>query len=1355
MSLFFSIQTKKKNINMYSVRQLTAALTALCIAFPAFAAPPKKPASAASQPTGAASLLLNKARALEGRGRLDLAAQIWKQVLLTDSSQQEALAGLARWAKQNGRDEDARNYLGQLRRVSPNHNAIAAVESMNASAAQKRRLEAAASLSQAKKYDEAMAVYREVFGSQPPAGGWSIAYYETLSATAGGYEPALSALRALADRYPANASYKISVGRIMTYRPEHRLAGIRMLESVPASADTAGAARQAWRQALIWEGRNPAAASSARAYTSRHRDAEIEKLAASMPAADPAKPTGPAFTADETAGYQALNQNQIAQAQARFESALVQNPKSAPALAGSAFVLMKLERFDEAAKQFEHAAAVDPSTKGVQAALAEARFWSAMKQASSALDKADNDAAINAFEAALAVRPNDLDATRGLSGAQLRAQNFKSAAGLFEKLIQANANDAAAWRGLITARTHTAGPAAAIQTAKTAPAAVKQALELEYDHLALMAGAYEQTGKKSDAAAYLKKAADLAASRNEPLPSTITLQSAASQLAAGRAEAAADLYGKVAQAEPENLVAWEGLVGALLAQDKPQAAYETIAALPQPLYKAALARPNFLRSAAIAHAGIGLTDAAESLLAETIRRDGPDKAPAALQVQLASIWIQRGQTAEAEKMLARVIEKHPTDSEAWRTRLTAMQRGGDAAGALAASKRMPPIVSVQLQKDPGYVSLIASLHAAAGSSDEALQLVRQTEQRLQAAKNQIPTGLLLQHGWLLLNGKGDEKELYTVLNSLGERKNLDAAETRGFNEMWSIWTRRRAEAAHKEGDLARASAILEATARLLPKDDQIQRSLAGMLVESGEHKRAVDAYKKWGLSGASAADYSGAVGAAMSARDGLSTKWLADGMKRYPNDPQLLKLAGQIAAQKGDFRQAEQYYKAALSATVTTAVKEQEQVRIADANEDPTRRLGRLLLNEDPGAPALNGISMANSLVDPEKAARKSQADEIAGRLQSLASRNTPFFGINTSVQDRTGQNGFEKRMLQETEITSSTVIGDSLRVSLIARPTTIETSASAGSEQYRFGLLPQGASFGAMSANGLAAELQLSSQNFGVRAGASPQGFLVKNYVGGIRFRPNGGPIQFMINRDNVKDSFLSYAGARDPITKRVWGGVVANTFALQGNWGTEKSGFYVGAGYQTITGQEVATNKRLDGNAGTYWQVLNRAEGSLTLGLNLTAMSYEKNLRYFTTGHGGYFSPQRFYIFNVPINWKGVYNKRFHYTVNSSIGSQYFREDSAPMFPTLGSVQSFGGGFYDASSSTGAGYSVDFNGLYQLNENWFIGGFLNFNNARYFKSQNAGVSLKYSFKKIPLGGAAESQTVPDWRGSQPFLLR
>ena len=92
-------------------------------------------AQQAANPTAAATasgtaMLLTKARALEGRGRLDLAAQTWQQILMAEPNQPEALAGLAKYARQNGNNNEANAFLERLRKVNPADKAIGEIEAM-------------------------------------------------------------------------------------------------------------------------------------------------------------------------------------------------------------------------------------------------------------------------------------------------------------------------------------------------------------------------------------------------------------------------------------------------------------------------------------------------------------------------------------------------------------------------------------------------------------------------------------------------------------------------------------------------------------------------------------------------------------------------------------------------------------------------------------------------------------------------------------------------------------------------------------------------------------------------------------------------------------------------------------------------------------------------------------------------------------------------------------------------------------------------------------------------------------------------------------------------------------------------
>src|SRR5258708_2035328 len=117
-------------------------------------------ASAPSQDKGGVDILLAKARSLEARGRMDLAVQNWHKVLLVNPNQTEALAGLARSAKQEGQTDQVRSYLDRMRRIDPRDPEISAVEKLRVFTPEERnRLDEAGRLAMQHKPDEAMKIY--------------------------------------------------------------------------------------------------------------------------------------------------------------------------------------------------------------------------------------------------------------------------------------------------------------------------------------------------------------------------------------------------------------------------------------------------------------------------------------------------------------------------------------------------------------------------------------------------------------------------------------------------------------------------------------------------------------------------------------------------------------------------------------------------------------------------------------------------------------------------------------------------------------------------------------------------------------------------------------------------------------------------------------------------------------------------------------------------------------------------------------------------------------------------------------------------------------------------------------------
>jgi hypothetical protein len=322
-----------------------------------------------------------------------------------------------------------------------------------------------------------------------------------------------------------------------------------------------------------------------------------------------------------------------------------------------------------------------------------------------------------------------------------------------------------------------------------------------------------------------------------------------------------------------------------------------------------------------------------------------------------------------------------------------------------------------------------------------------------------------------------------------------------------------------------------------------------------------------------------------------------------------------------------------------------------------------------------------------------------------------------------------------------------------MAKPVFLDAGSPTSQATVQFGTLPRGTLFGAMGASGLGADFQVATQNFATHFGLTPEGFPVEHLIGGAQFRPAGGPIEFTISRDPIRDTLLSYAGIKDPGSGQTWGGVIASGISGLGSWGSAESGFYAGLGYQRLTGEQVADNQRVDGSVGSYWRVWTPPSGSLTIGLNFSAMTYQRNLRYFTFGQGGYFSPQSYFLFNVPVCWKATYHQVFEYSVDASLGSQHFQEDATPYFP-LANSQTGVSPYYPGQISTGANYSLTAKGGYRLNPNWVLGGFLDANNTRNYSSQSLGFYVRYQQHPAPSGAKQFNGDLPDRKAMRPLLL-
>jgi hypothetical protein len=409
-----------------------------------------------------------------------------------------------------------------------------------------------------------------------------------------------------------------------------------------------------------------------------------------------------------------------------------------------------------------------------------------------------------------------------------------------------------------------------------------------------------------------------------------------------------------------------------------------------------------------------------------------------------------------------------------------------------------------------------------------------------------------------------------------------------------------------------------------------------------------------------------------------------------------------------------------------------------------------------------------------------SPRDEAEMQLQSIESGYSAWLGGNGLINYRSGSLGFDHLSALEAPFEVSLPAGYHARFTFVAKPVFLDSGQADGNavmqvttlSQAKLSQIPQ--PLGTLlttdttpppqqSASGIGGEVQLSFQHFALAAGYTPAGLLVANITGRVQWKPGNGPFTFNFVRDSVRDTQLSYGGLRDPgsaslsFPGNIWGGVIGSQGGFQYARGDAESGFYFGANGQYLTGYNVEKNMRFDGSGGAYWRVLTSPEyGNLSIGANFFAMHYSHNEQAFTYGKGGYFSPQAYFLGNVPFTWAGHSGTRWHYNLMGSLGVQAFQQQLAALFPLAGQKSlevSSGNLALPAMTSVGPNYDLRGQVAYAISPHWFAGGFLGANNSRNYSAVSAGFYVRYLFRSQPSTVAGPTGIFPT-DGLRPFTV-
>ena len=1357
--------------------------------------------------TDSTAALTEQANYWQGMGRADLVEENWQKLLRVNPQSADAMYGMAQIELTRGNAEGARTWTDRLRTTHPEDSRIARLQQLarqpGAAASDLQRARAAA---QAGRSVEAVQLYRLIFDNRPPQEPLALEYYEVLGGTPQGYDDARKGMEQLAKDRPGNLDTKLALAKLLTYREPTRREGIRQLVELAKQPAMTTRARASWRQALLWlDARTPDAGlytdylggQADPAVSARLNTLTTSRATATTPPKSPAAlPLGE--------GFKALDRGDVIAAEQRFQQALRLQPGDTEALGGLGLIRLREERFAQAQDLLQQAS--KGSGQKWTSALRSASYWNLIGEAAVARDRNDTRLAQTLLARAVLLDAREPVGQNALAELRLAAGDFTAAEQGYRRVLDAKPADVQALRGLITAYTRLGRVAEAQALAqKLTPEQagdIGSVRDVQVEVARTQSRAQNDAGDTDSAQRTLENAMLMA-----PDNPWVRLDLANIYRRNGLMAQARGVMDGLLMSRPDMPDAL--YASAMLAADAtdPTAGLQYLDRIPASartrdmaqLQRRLWAQSQAQRAQALARQG--QPGEARNVLAQTEAALGTD-VPTELWGQLAGAYAEIGDTPRALAMSRQMLTRSASSSTGDRLlyasillktrqdaelaavlrqlqasnmnavqrtdfdslRIAYMLRQADAlreAGNLeAAYNLMAPLVA-ERPNDPKTLATLARLYSAARDERQALTLYRRI---LESNPIDLDTLISAASSASALREHGQaEGYVTTALTQAPEQSRALATAGRVYRNA---------------GNNTRAEQYLRAA---VAAD---LRSAGGVTMVSSQGG---------GAQSQSVNPFSGMTGGATGTMMPLSLIASSSPATVYPDaGGKVSSLAGlPWSASAPGVQSPPTPGFQTNSGAVSTPMRD----NIARASTNPLKRSGAEMMAQ-PTASRYQSVAAVYSFpppaTNPSEAmpavARVAQAD-VSGwntqrrlpappvnaalaELRDLEAERSMTLSAGTVYRNRAGEAGLSKLSDMQIPVEARIPVGNG-KVVVSATPTFLDAGTPAASygTTSRFGAGPAaalaqaqgtGTALGAQSASGVGLSVGYEGKDVNASVGSTPLGFPVTNVVGNVAFNSalsDNVTIKTDLSRKAVTDSLLSFAGAKDNRTGETSGGVVASGGRVDLTRDDGRYGLYGYGSYHLLTGRNVATNNRLEVGGGIYTHLMRDAGSSLTVGMNLGLLHYNRDLSYYTLGQGGYFSPQRYMSLALPVDWTGR-NDRLSWRINGSLGVQSLTQKDSPYFPTDTTRQDKAAnastsamalnltsmpftGSYAGSTKTGLAYNLGGLVEYQLAPQLFLGGALSLNNAQNYRQATAAIYLRYMFGETtefgrPTGGGA-----------------
>lgn len=584
-------------------------------------------------------------------------------------------------------------------------------------------------------------------------------------------------------------------------------------------------------------------------------------------------------------------------------------------------------------------------------------------------------------------------------------------------------------------------------------------------------------------------------------------------------------------------------------------------------------------------------------------------------------------------------------------RILAMGRADSSAARLELQR-----LQWKVQGDSESQLIIAGAWARLGDGERAAMAAGD----LLARSRTAPARTRLQLAAILLEADR-EPELVALLRELAVDTSLTRSELRDLEALRVGYGVRIADKLREQGAFDRAFSHLSPLVQEFPDNSALLCAVGRLYRSAGDDRQAHAVFLRVLRRDP---DHFEARKAAIESAISLqiydeAEKLTDEGLLRTPNDPNIHLVAGRVSVAKGDpgegmerFRRAE-VLASSTSATSLRTMPAAGGVTLTD--QSSTADILRA------GAVRFSGGGQAPV---PSGGGEDALLSEIQREIDSLRTRLGIRMGGGGEVRFRDGEGGLGALTALRVPLHLEVPLGyEGVLGFHLAQVALSSGALGPGDPATRFGL-GAGGPDDDQTASGTEVSLAFTHGGLKVDVGSTPLGFPLQTVVGGLEWRWEGDGIGLRaeLSRRSVDDSLLSWGGLTSG--EKTWGGVIRQGAQIDLAFRTGETLFYLLGGFQLVQGKGVADNRMASAGVGTEWSIYDLDGAKVSTGLAITGLGYEKNLRYFTVGHGGYFSPQAFARLGVPLKWTGGV-RSVRWEVLADPGINWFREEEAPRFP------------------------------------------------------------------------------------------